>query len=427
MEAGEPISVNESTEGMHPEKLQEYLEGKLKELVRYAYEKAPGMKARFDEAGIAPSAVSTIKDLENVPILKKDDLIVLQRDNPPFGGLVAVPVEDLQRVYVSPGPIFDPHHSSEAYWRRHLQIISAIGFRKGDIVLNTAAYHLVPAGLLLDEVYKLAGVTVIPGGVGNTELQVQIMHRLKVTAFGGFTGFFMNVISKAEEMGYDIHKDFHLRLACIGGEMGGGPIRTLVEQKYGIPTRDFYGIAEAGLVAFECSEKSGMHIAQDVIIEIVDPASGKQLGPGEVGEIVITPIDETYPLIRFGTGDLSAMIYEPCTCGRTSPRLTRILGRVGDAVRTRGMFVHPKQFEPVLSKVAEISQYQMVVTRPGHRDELVLRAELKSEAGVEKEKLTEQLTKAVSEAVRIKVDKVEFVAPGVIPEEHKLIVDERAY
>lgn len=421
------MSVNEPIEKMSLEERQKYLDGRLKELISYAYERAPGIRARLDKAGITPSTVSSIKDLENLPILRKDELVELYKANPPFGGLVTVPIQELERVYVSPGPIYDPYHQSESFWRRHVQMFQAMGFGKGDIVVNTWSYHLVPAGLLLDEVLRRVGATVIPTGVGNTELQVRIMHHLRVTGFCGTTSFFMNIVNKAEEMGYDICKDFNLRLAWIGGEMGGGPIRTMVEQKYGITTRDAYGTADVGMVAYECDERTGMHIAEDVIVEIISPETGEQVSPGELGEIVVTPIDETYPLLRFGTGDLATMTYELCPCGRTSPKLSRILGRVGDAVRTRGMFIHPRQLEPAFSKFSEISKCQAVVTRSGHRDELTLKVELKSKEGVDKEKLAEQLTKEVSEAIRIKVDRVEFVAEGVIPEEHKLIVDERVY
>jgi len=427
MEAKESIPPIEVVEKMSRQERQKYLDGRLRDLVSHAYEKAPAIKERLDKAGIAPSAVFGIKDLENLPILGKDELVELYKANPPFGGLVTVPIEDLERVYVSPGPIYDPHHSSEAFWRRHVHVVKAVGFGKGDIVVNTWMYGLVPAGLLVDEMLRRAGVTVIPMGVGNTELQVQVMHALKVTGFYGTTGFFMNIINKAEEMGYDIRKDFSLRLAAIGGEMGGGPIRALVEEKYGIATGDGYATSDVGMIAYECSEKTGMHVAEDMIVEIISYETGKPVGLGEVGEVVVTPIDETYPLIRFGTGDLAGWIDEPCPCGRTALRITRLLGRVGDAVRTRGMFIHPRQLEPALARFSEIAQYQAVVTRLGHRDELALRVELKSEEGVDKGKLTEQLTKAVTEAGRIKLDRVEFVAKGVIPELHKLIVDERVY
>jgi phenylacetate-CoA ligase len=414
-------------EKMSQKERQKVLDEQLKWLVAYAYEKAPATRERLDKAGIVPSKVSGIKDLDNLPLLRKDELVDLYKTNPPLGGLVTVPITELERVYVSPGPIYDPHHSSETFWQRHAHLVRSIGFGKGDIVVNTWMYNLVPAGLMIDEALRRAGVTVIPMGVGNTELQVQVMHQLRATGFAGSTGFFMNIISKAEEMGFDIRKDFNLRLAVIGGEMGGGPIRRMVEEKYGIATSDMYGTADVGMLAYECSAKNGMHIAEGVILEMISYETGKQVEPGEVGEIVVTPIDETYPLIRFGTGDLAGLIDEPCPCGRTSPRITRLLGRVGDAVRTRGMFIHPRQLEPAMAKFQQAAQYQAVVTRPGHRDELTLKVELKTEEGIDKQKLTDDLIQVVSEALRIRVDRVEFVDKGVIPEWHKLIVDERVY
>jgi phenylacetate-CoA ligase len=417
----------EVMEKMPHGKRQKVLDEQLRWLVGYAYEKAPSTKERFDKAGIVPSKVSGIKDLENLPLLRKDELVDLYKANPPLGGLVTVPITELERVYVSPGPIYDPHHSSETFWKRHIYVGKSVGFHPGDIVVNSWMYNLVPAGLMIDETLRRGGVTVIPMGVGNTELQVQVMHQLKVTGFIGTTSFFMNIINKAEEMGFDVRKDFNLRLAVIGGEMGGGPIRKMVEEKYGIATGDMYATADVGLLAFECSAKNGMHIAEGVILEMISYETGKQVEPGEVGEIVVTPIDETYPLIRFGTGDLAGLIAEPCSCGRTSYRITRLLGRVGDAVRTRGMFIHPRQLEPAMAKFPQVAQYQAVVTRPGHRDELTLKVELKTEEGTDKEKLTNDLNRVVSEALRIKVDRVEFVAKGVIPEWHKLIVDERVY
>jgi phenylacetate-coenzyme A ligase PaaK-like adenylate-forming protein len=414
-------------EKMSQKERQKVLDEQLKWLVAYAYEKAPSTRARFDAAGIIPTKVSGIKDLENLPLLRKDELVDLYKANPPLGGLVTVPITELERVYVSPGPIYDPHHSSEIFWQRHVYVGKSVGFHPGDIVVNSWMYNLVPAGLMIDETLRRGGVTVIPMGVGNTELQVQVMHQLKVTGFIGTTSFFMNIINKAEEMGFDIRKDFNLGLAIIGGEMGGGPIRKMVEEKYGIATGDMYATADVGLLAFECSAKNGMHIAEGVILEMISYETGKQVEPGEVGEIVVTPIDETYPLIRFGTGDLAGLIDEPCPCGRTSLRITRLLGRVGDAVRIRGMFIHPRQLEPAMVKFPQVAQYQAVVTRPGHRDELTLKVELKTEEGIDKEKLSNDLSQVVNGALRIKVDRVEYVAKGVIPEWHKLIVDERVY
>lgn len=412
---------------MSAQQRQEYLNARLRELVAYAHEKSPTMRARLDAARIDPSAVHSIGDLKELPILRKDDLVELYKASPPFGGLSTVPLSELKRVYVSPGPIYDPYHNSDRFWRWHARLMQDIGFRKGDIIIVAWSYHLVPAGLMIDEALRRIGATVVPMGTGNTELQVQVMHHLQVTGFFGASGFFMNIIEKAEEMGYDICKDFNLNLACIGGEMGGGPIRKLVEEKYGIATADVYGTADVGLMAFECSRKSGMHIAEDVIVEIVNPDTGEPAGSGEIGEIVITAIDESYPLLRFGTGDLAGWVDKSCPCGRTSSQITRILGRVGDAVRTRGMFIHPRQLQPALSQFGEIAKYQAVVTRRGYRDELTLKVELNSEEGIDKEKLAEKVTRAVTKAVRIKLDKVEYISKGTIPEEYKLIVDERVY
>ena len=412
---------------MSSQQRQHYLNERLKELVSFAYNKAPAMKARLDQAGINSAKVNSIDALQGLPVLRKDTLVELYQKNPPLGGLVTLPLHKLDRVYVSPGPIYDPHHRSKNYWRRHAQLMKDIGFRRNDIVINAWSYHLVPAGLLVDESLRRIRVTVIPTGTGNTELQVQVMNHLKVTGFFGAASFFMNVVTKAEEMGYDIRRDFNLRVACIGGEMGGGPIRKLVEEKYGMYTTDIYGTADVGLMAYECSQKSGLHIGEDVIVEVIDPETGKPVAPDSVGELVVTPIDDTYPLLRFGTGDLVGWVKGPCPCGSTSLRITRILGRIGDAVRTRGMFIHPRQLEPALAQFTEIAKYQAVVTREGYRDILALKVELKDNVRVDKEKLSERLIKEVTEAVRVKLDKVDCIASGTIPEGHKLIVDERVY
>ena len=409
------------------EQRQNYLNKSLQELVAYAYKNAPAIKTRLGQAGINPTRVRSIDDLQALPVLRKDNLVELCKANPPFGGLITTSIQNLNRVYVSPGPIYDPHHKSKNYWRRHAQLMRELGFRKNDTVINAWSYHLVPAGLLIDESLRRIGVTVVPMGTGNTELQVQVINHLAVTGFFGAASFFMNVVTKAEEMGYDIRRDFKLRVACIGGEMGGGPMRRLVEEKYGIYTADVYGTADVGLIAYECKQKFGLHIGEDVIVEIIDPETGKPIAPDGVGELVVTPIDETYPLLRFGTGDLVGWVNEPCTCGSTSLRITRILGRIGDAVRTRGMFIHTRQMEPALASFTEIAKYQAVVTREGYRDMLTLKVELKDDASIDKEKLAERLVREVTKAVRVKLDRVDYIAKGTIPEGHKLIVDNRVY
>ena len=411
-------------EKMDPEERQKYLEERLRETITYAYENAPAVKDRIDKTGVKPEAISTIKDLEKIPVLRKDDIIELQKKNPPFGGLLAVPIDKIARIYQSPGPIYEPD-KGKSYglggWMRS-------GFGKGQIVMNTWSYHLVPAGLKLDQLLREMGCTVVPSGTGNTELQVQIMHDLKVNGFCGTSSFLKVIIDKAESMGYDFKRDFNLQWAMVVGEMGGGGLREMFQEKYGISCLggDGYGTAEMGGVAAECDQKAGMHINADLIVEIVNPETGKQCGSNEVGEIVVTPFDDIYPLIRFGTGDLSSFDFEPCACGRTTPRLPKIMGRVGDAVRVRGMFVHPKQTDEVVKVFPEITRYQLVVTRPENRDEMVLQLELVDET-VDKDKLKDALDKNFRDVCKVRFDRLEFVAKGSIPEGAKAIVDNRVY
>jgi phenylacetate-CoA ligase len=424
MEKKESRPSPQELERMTPKERQKYLEGRMREIVAYAYERAPAVKERFEKAGVKLSDIRTVKDLEKIPMLRKDDLIALQKANPPFGGYLAVPMDSLERIYQSPGPIYDPQR------KRGFGMGAGMGpdFGKGQLVMNTWSYHITPAGLGVDQALRNLGFTVVPTGTGNTELQVQIMHDLKVHGFVGTPSFLKIIIDKAEEMGYDFKKDFNLKWAMVGGEMGGEPLRKLFQEKYGIFCMggDSYATADIGTIATGCDKQSGMHITTDAIVEIVDPATGKQLGPGEVGEVVVTPFDEVYPLIRFGTGDLSTFVDEPCGCGRTTPRLPKIMGRSGDAVRVRGMFVHPKQTDEAISRFPEISQYQLVVTRPGHRDEMVLKVELADEAA-DKEKLKSALDKNFRDICKVRFDRMEFVAKGTIPEGAKRIVDERVY
>jgi phenylacetate-CoA ligase len=424
MEKKESRPLPHELERMPSKERQKHLEERMREIVAYAYEKAPAVKERFNNAGVKPGDIRTVKDLEKIPMLRKDDLVALQKANPPFGGYLAVPLDNLERIYQSPGPIFDPQR------KRGFGMGGGMGsgFGKGQIVINTWSYHITPAGLGVDQLLRSMGFTVVPMGTGNTELQVQVMHDLKVHGFVGTPSFLKIIIDKAEDMGYNFKRDFNLKWAMVGGEMGGEVLRKLFQEKYGILCMggDTYATADVGTVATGCDKQSGMHITADAIVEIVDPATGKQLEPGEIGEIVVTPFDEVYPLIRFGTGDLSMMVDEPCECGRTTPRLPKIMGRSGEAVRVRGMFVHPKQTDETIARFPEIRRYQLVVTRPQNRDEMVLKVELADDA-VDKEKLKTALDKSFRDTCKVRFDRVEFVAKGFIPEDAKHIVDERIY
>jgi len=394
---------------------------KLQQLVKYAYDNAPGFKARMDKAGVLPSTINSFLDLQKIPVLRKDDLIQLQKENPPFGGYLAVPLSEVDHVYQSPGPIFDPQ-------RRVRTGGLPVDIGKGQIAMNTWSYHITPAGLLIDRMLKGMGFTIFPAGTGNTELQVQVMHDLKVSFFAGTPSFLAAIISKAEDMGYDFKKDFNLKFAQVFGEMGGEPLRKMFTEKYGIICLggDSYATADIGPISSSCERNSGMHVNTDVVVEVVDPVTGKALPPGEVGEVIVTPFDEVYPLVRFGTGDLSALVVENCECGRTTPRLPKIMGRSGDAVRVRAMFVHPRQTDEVMSKYKEVSNYQLVVTRPANRDEMVLRIEFTNKPG-DMKKWEEALLTEFQGACKVRFDALEIVPSGTLAKEVKKIVDNRTY
>ena len=411
---------------MTPDAREKYLDRKLAETVEHAYRHAPMVKKTLDEAGVSPSRISTFKDLEKLPILRKTELIELQKTNPPYGGLAAVPLEDIERVFLSPGPLYEPIQHSGIKW--FAKSFWAAGFRKGDVVVNTFTYHMSPAGILFHEALRDCGATAIPMGTGNTEVQIQTMHDLKVTGFVGTPTFLITVIKRAEEMGYNFSRDFTLRCAWFTGEMLPAPLRKTFEEEYRIATAQAYAVTEpGGAIAYECREKSGLHLMDEYVTEIVDPETGRQLGPGEIGEIVVTPVhNKTWGLIRFGTGDMSSYVTEPCPCGRTANKLTGIVGRTGDAVKVRGMFVVTKQAEQAILDFKQISKFQITVGRRDNRDEMTLKVEIKDEIP-DKEALAENINKRFQDVCRLKIDRIEFVAEGAIPEVHQKIVDERTW
>ncbi|MFC1913713.1 phenylacetate--CoA ligase family protein [Chloroflexota bacterium] len=403
-----------------------YLDRKLAEIVEHAYHHAPAAKTILDGAKVTPAQIRTVKDLEKLPVTRKTDLIELQKAKPPYGGFLAIPPEDVERVFLSPGPVYEPIQHSGIKW--FAKSFWAAGFRRGDIVVNTFTYHMSPAGILFHEALRDCGATAIPTGTGNTDLQIQTMYDLRVSGFVGTPTFLMTIIKRAEEMGYDFGRDFALRRSWFTGEMLPPSLRKTFEEDYAINTAQAYAVTEpGGAIAYECHQKSGMHFMDEYLIEIADPETGKQLGPGEVGEIVVTPLhNKTWGLLRFGTGDLSSYTTEACPCGRTSYKLTGIVGRASDAVKVRGMFVVAKQAEAAITSLSPVAAFQLVVGRREHRDDLTLKVELGDEA-VDRKKLSEDLQKRFQDACRIKIDRIEFVARGTIPAEQPNMVDERTW
>jgi len=407
-------------------KREGYLNQKLAETIDYAYHHAPSAKEIMDRAGVSPSQIRRLKDLEKLPITRKAELIELQKSKPPYGGFLTIPTEDVDRVFIAPGPIYEPLHTENIRW--FAKSFYAAGFRKGDIVISSFTYHMSPAGILFQEAIRDCGATPIPMGVGNTDIQVQTMHDLQATGFVGTPSFLMTLIKRAEEMGYDFRRGFAMHKAWFTGEMLAPSLRKSFEEDYGISTAQTYAVTElGGALAYECNRKSGMHFMDEYIIEIVDHQTGKQLGSGEIGEIVVTPLlNKTWGLIRYGTGDMSYYTTEPCPCGRTSNRLVAIVGRTSDAIKVRGMFVVAKEAEKVFSELDQILRYQIIIGRKAHKDEMTFNIELKDEA-IDKDKLATELNNRFQNVCRVKVDKIDFVPQGTIPEEHETIVDKRTW
>jgi len=412
-------------EKMTPAARREYLDGRLAAKVAHAYKHAPAMKKRLDGAGVRPEEIRTFTDLQRLPITRKGDLIELQKQNPPFGGVVTIPTEDVERVFISPGPVYEIQSSGIKWFARSFW---AAGFRKGDVVINTFTYHMSPAGILFHEAIRDCGATVVVAGTGNTDMQVQIMLDLKVTGFVGTPSFLMAVLKRAGEMGIDVKRQLALQRAWFTGEMLAPSIRKTLEEDYKLATFQAYAVTEpGGAIAYECREHDGMHLMDEYYTEIVDPQTGKQLGPGEIGEIVVTPLhDMAWGLLRFGTGDLSSYITEPCPCGRTAHRLTGVVGRTGDAVKVRGMFIVSMQAEQVITGFDEVARFRLVIGRREHRDELTLELEL-ADAGANKTRLADDLNRKFQDTCRIKIDRIEYVDRGSIPEEKRGMVDERKW
>ncbi len=399
-----------------------YQEKFLKEVVGHAYASGTPLRRSMDNLGQIPADINSVEDLQKLPITKKKDLSEAQKSDPPFGGFLTVPIANLARIHQSPGPIYDPVGAEHDYWRWKTALYS-VGFRAGDIVVNTFAYHLTPAGHMFEEgIVELGGV-IVPTGVGNTETQVQIVKALGVTGYIGTPSFLMAILRKAEEVGLRPKEDLKLEVAFLAAEMLPESMRKRFFEEYGIIGRQAYGTADVGCLSYECPATNGMHIHYDVIVEIVDPDSGKAVPEGEPGEVVVTCNNKIYPLVRFGTGDVSAITTEECSCGRKSPRLTRIMGRVDQVTKVKGMFVHPSQVQKVVETHPEIAKARLVVERPGDQDIMKLEVELK---GAVAEGFLSKVEATIRDSLKLK-GSVCILESGTLTDEQKIIEDRRKW
>ena len=410
----------DAKENMGLTKRQSYYNQSLAKMVRLGYQKSSRVKKIFDEKNIKPSEIKSIKDLEKLPVISREELVKLEKEELPFGGFCAKDMKT-DRIFTSPGPVYEPHLTEkDPIWARGYY---AAGFRKEDVVLNAFSYHMVAAGLTFHSGLRRVGATVIPSGASSTENQVQLIRDLRATGYTGTPSFLMAIIKKAEEMGHRFKDDFKIRRASFVAEPLQPSLREKFEKEYGIDTYQMYGATEVGDIAYECNQKNGWHICEEVIVEIVDPTTGKQLGPGELGEVVVTRLNNIFFLFRFGTGDLSSYIKERCHCGRTSFRLMGISGRVGEAKKVRGMFIAPSQLRLVASRFGEI-RLQAVVNRLDFKDHLTVRVE----AGPEDQaKLQREFENIFKEICTVKIDKLEFIEKGTLSEKDSLIVDRRSW
>ncbi len=412
-------------EVMSAEERERHYNEKVRRLIQFAYENAPAVKERLDRVGVKPSQISTTKDLELIPFITRDELLELQAANPPFGGLLTMPVKDLYRILFSPGPIYVPVASPECA-RDVLTILRAAGLKKGDRVICSFPY-LLAAGATLGDALALGEMVAIPAGAGNTEPQLEMIRDLGIEGYLGTPSFLMNLVRKADELGYDFRREFKLRCGVIGAEPLLPEVRKTLEQDYGIRLTNGIGVGLGTWFGYECRQQAGFHTQEESFVEIVDPETGKQLDPGEVGAIVLTGFNnDAFPVIRYMTGDLSVFTDEPCPCGRTSMRFMGVMGRVGDSVKIRALYLTPGQVQTVASRFPVISKCQVVVSRVGYRDEMTFNIELADES-IDRDNLITELQVSFQDACRLRIDKIKFVPAGTIPEEHKIVVDERSW
>ena len=388
---------------------------RLPALVAHAVAKAPGWARHL--AGHDPAAVTSRAALARLPVLRKPDLMAAQQADPPFGGFVAAKPGEYGRVFMSPGPIWeaqgagpDPFNGARALY--------AAGFRRGDIVMNAFSYHMTPGGFILDEAAIALGCAVFPAGVGNTELQVDALCQLKPSGYIGTPDFLKVILDKAVEMGRD---GSSIRRALVSG----GALFPSLRQEYadrGIAVLQAYATADLGVIAYESAAREGLIVNENTVLEIVRPGTDDPVPDGEVGEVVVTTFNEVYPLIRFGTGDLSAVLPGVSPCGRTNMRIKGWMGRADQRTKVKGMFVDPAQINEIVKRHGEIAKARLVVSRAGEQDHMALMVEPSGAGAV----IGEAVLATMRDVTKLKGE-IKVVRPGELPNDGKVISDERSY
>ena len=411
---------NRERETMSAGARERYQASWLASLVEHAWAHAPGVRRRLEAAGLAPKDLRSTDDLARLPVIRKSAMPELQKADPPFGGFCTVPVAKLRKIFMSPGPIFEPMGPEVSGFHAETGLFAG-GFRPGDVVLNTFAYALTPAAHELDESLNLIGCAVVPTGVGQTEIQVGVATAVGATGFVGTPSFLMTILAKAKEMGGG---RLPFQVAQVGAEPFTESMRRELQDVHGIMARQGFGTADTGMLAYECAEASGMHLLEDAITQVCDPTTGEPLPNGQIGELVATVHNRTYPMIRFSSGDLTVITDEPCRCGRTSARMLGWRGRADEVTKVRGIFVHPRQVDEIVGRVKGVERFQVVVGREGHNDTLTLRVQLA--AGVDGSTISPALEAAIRDVMKLR-GSVAVVPAGTIVDNAKKVSDERKW
>ena len=395
----------------------------------------PGHIARAQQAtgafaeilsGVDAATITSRAALAALPVTRKHELLARQqalRAQDPFGGFSAVGWRGLRagkgakRVFQSPGPIYEPEGQGTDYWRMARAIFAA-GFREGDLAHCSFSYHLTPAGSMMESGAHAVGCTTFAGGIGNTELQLQAVAELRPHGYIGTPSFLKILVEKAAESGTNIRS---LAKASVGGEAFPPSLRDWLAER-GVVAYQSYGTADCGLIAYETTARQGLVLDEGVILEIVRPGTGDVLPEGEVGEVVVTVLNADYPLVRFGTGDLSAVLSGPCPTGRTNTRIKGWMGRADQTTKVRGMFVHPGQVADVARRHPEINKARLVVEGEMANDRMTLKIEV---AGAP-EGLAAAVANSVRDVTKLRAE-VLLAAPGSLPNDGKVIEDARSY
>ena len=385
----------------------------LRDLLGWAKPAAPALAKQLEGVDIA--ALTSRAALAGVPVLRKSDLLGMQAGNPPFAGLITTAPGMLKRLLMSPGPIYDPEGYAADWWGAGRALFAA-GFRKGDIVLNTFSYHFTPGAHIMESGAHAVGCAVIPAGPGQTEQQIEAIAALQPNGYAGTPDFLKIILDKAEEAGKPATS---LKKALVSGAAFPPSLQQAVAAK-GVQAYQAYATADLGIIAYESEARAGLIVNEGIILEIVRPGTGDPVADGEVGEIVVTRLNKDYPLLRFGTGDLSKIVEGASPCGRTNRRLAGWMGRADQRTKVKGMFVDPAQIDMVAKKHPGLGRMRLIVTRENEADMMTLRVE----TGECSDALVTALDASLRAATNLK-GKIELVAPGSLPNDGKVISDER--